>query len=95
VARVGSLAERGRAVDALSHWSRRKNEQIFLGFLCRLRKEETTLLLKSVLSVTTIRPTVSVFRCFHTSSSGLRSGEYGGRITAGNTLGGPNFRLFF
>ena len=41
--------------------------------------EETTLLLKSTLSVTTIRPTVSAFKCFHTSSSGLRSGEYGGR----------------
>ena len=37
------------------------------------------LALKSALSVTTMRPTVSALRCFHTSSSGLRSGEYGGR----------------
>src|ERR1700722_18470279 len=41
--------------------------------------EETTLLLKLALSVTTMRPMVSAFKCFHTSSSGLRSGEYGGR----------------
>src|SRR5271157_3487141 len=34
-----------------------------------------TLALKSALSVIVMRPTVSALRCFHTSSSGLRSGE--------------------
>src|SRR5665213_935972 len=52
-----------------------KKARIFPGFFCRRRIEETTLLLKSALPVTTIRPTVSAFKCFHTSSSGLRSGE--------------------
>jgi hypothetical protein len=33
------------------------------------------LLLKSALLVVTMRPTVSALRCFHTNSSGLRSGE--------------------
>lgn len=40
--------------------------------------DEATLVLKPALPVVTIRPTVSAFRCFHTNSSGLRSGKYGG-----------------
>ena len=50
-----------------------------MGFLCNRRIADTTLLLKSAFPVTSMRPTVSAFRCFHTSSSGLRSGEYGGK----------------
>ena len=41
-----------------------KNEQILPGFLCKLRMADITLLLKSALSVTTMRPTVSAFKCF-------------------------------
>ena len=46
--------------------------------------DETTLLLKSALPVVTIRRTVSALICFHTSSSGLRSGEYGSKKNSFN-----------
>jgi len=52
------------------------------GLFCNCRIDERTLLLKSSLLVTVMRPTVSAFRCFHTSSSGLRSASKAANKTA-------------
>ena len=41
--------------------------------------DESTFPLKDCLLSAVVRPTVCVFKWFHTSSSGFRSGEYGGR----------------
>ena len=41
--------------------------------------DESTFPLKDCLLSVVVRPTVCVFKWFHTNSSGFRSGEYGGR----------------
>ncbi|MGB6325670.1 MAG: hypothetical protein WBG11_07825 [Methylocella sp.] len=47
-----------------------KNEIIFPGSFCSWRMDKRTLRLKPALPVTTMRPAVAAFRCFHASSPG-------------------------
>ena len=56
-----------------------KKQRIFSGLRCKESIDDFTLLLKSARLAMVARPTVSVLRCFQTSSSGFLSGEYGGR----------------
>ena len=56
-----------------------KKDWIFWGLRCKESIDAFTLFLKSSRLVIEVRPTVSALRCFHTSSSGFLSGEYGGR----------------
>ena len=56
-----------------------KKARIFARLRSRESMDDLTLPLKSPKLAIDVRPTVSALRCFHTSSSGFRSGEYGGR----------------
>ena len=56
-----------------------KKDRIFSALRCKESMDDFTFFLKSARLVMEARPTVSALRCFQTNSSGLRSGEYGGR----------------
>jgi hypothetical protein len=53
----------------------RKKPRILPGSLCSESNDDLTFCTRSSLLVTTMRPTVSAFTCFHTNSSGFLSGE--------------------